>query len=180
MKVVVGLGNPGKEYEKTRHNVGFLALDELAKRNNFPAFQLESKFKAQISVSVLNGEKVLLVKPITFMNLSGEAIALLRQFYKFEVSDVLIVYDDKDMEFGKLRFRSEGSSGGHNGIKSLIACFGSETFDRLKIGVGDSAHPAYKRDASAFVLGNFSPEEMKKLGEVVLFDVCEKVEEWLI
>lgn len=180
MKLILGLGNPGKEYETTRHNVGFLALDELAERNDFTPFALDAKLKAMVSKGTIDEVSVLLVKPTTFMNLSGESLCLIKQFYKVDDANILIVYDDKDMEFGKIRFRSSGSSGGHNGIKSIIQTFGSENFDRLKIGVGDLNHPAYKKDASTFVLGKFSPQEMEKLKDIILFDACKRTEEWCV
>ena len=178
MKLIIGLGNPGKKYEITRHNIGFLALDELRVRNGCTDFKLESKFKAQIAEGNIGGEKVLLVKPTTYMNLSGESARALKKFYKLEVEDVLIVYDDKDMEFGKLRYREEGSAGGHNGIKSLISNLGGQKFPRLKIGVGDKSNPAYK-DASSFVLGKFTSKEMEVIKDDLLFDICEKIEDWI-
>ena len=176
MKLFIGLGNIGKQYEGTRHNIGFLSLDFFAAVNNFSEFHLESKFKAQISEGIVHGEKCILVKPTTFMNLSGESLALIKNFYKTPLEDIFIVYDDKDMEFGKIRIRDKGRDGGHNGIKSIIKNLGTEEFARIKIGVGDSSHPAYK-DASAFVLGRFSEIEMKDLKEDVLPRVLEKIEE---
>ncbi len=169
MKLIFGLGNVGKEYEKTRHNVGFLAVDEFAKKYEFGDFKLESKFKAMISEKIVNREKIVLAKPITYMNLSGESLVLLKSFYKLEVDDIVVVYDDKDMEFGKIRVRSSGSSGGHNGIKSIIKVLG-ETFKRIKIGIGDKDHPAFSY-ASDFVLGRFSEKEFEDLNIDILSEV---------
>ncbi len=132
MKLIVGLGNPGKEYEKTRHNVGFRVADELA-RCLGEAWSLSEKFKA----SLLPPTSYLLAKPQTFMNLSGQSVSSLVRFYKLDPSsDLLVISDDKDMLFGKLRLRDEGSSGGHNGLESIIEHLGTEKFHRLKIGVG--------------------------------------------
>lgn len=164
MKLIFGLGNPGKKYEKTRHNVGFLFLDYLAEKFGFLVSKTESKFKAEISEGLFNGEKTLLIKPLTFMNLSGEAVQKIQNFYKVDKEDVVIVYDDKDMDFGKIRFREEGSSGGHNGIKSIISVLGKE-FKRIKIGVANDDLPKY-RDTADFVLGNFKKEEQGELGFV--------------
>jgi peptidyl-tRNA hydrolase, PTH1 family len=173
MKLIFGLGNPGTSYQSTRHNVGYLAVEELARVNLFPQFKLEAKFKAEISTANINGEKVILAKPTTFMNLSGESVSLLKSFYKLSVDDLLFIYDDKDMEFGKIRTRSTGSSGGHNGVKDLIRVLGPD-FVRIKIGVGNNTHPAYK-NASDFVLGKFSLEELTELSLTVLPEVCRLV-----
>ncbi|MBT4936836.1 aminoacyl-tRNA hydrolase [Candidatus Peregrinibacteria bacterium] len=174
MKVLVGLGNPGKEYEKTRHNIGFMALDAFLRQNDFPAFKKERKFKAEISEGIFKGEKVLLLKPQTFMNLSGESLSLIKSFYKLEVEDFVVIYDDKDMEFGKIRVRKEGSAGGHNGVKSIISYLGS-SFLRIKVGLADKNHPAFN-DTSAFVLSRFSDEELKVLDEELIPGVLEEVE----
>lgn len=161
MKLIFGLGNPGKKYEKTRHNVGFLFLNYFAQKFSFPVSKTEKKFKAEISEGNVNGEKILLVKPITFMNLSGEAVQAIQNFYKVEKQDIVIIYDDKDMEFGKVRFREEGSSGGHNGIKSIISVL-SQDFKRIKIGVANDEMSKFK-DTADFVLSNFKKEEMDEL-----------------
>lgn len=174
MKVFIGLGNPGREYENTRHNVGFMVLDAFLKQQGFPVFKKEKKFKAEVSEGSFYGEKILLVKPQTFMNLSGESLAAIKKFYKLEVEDFIVVYDDKDMEFGKIRVREEGSSGGHNGIKSIIQYLGS-SFLRLKVGVANSSHPAFD-DTSAFVLSRFLKEELEALNENIIPRVLLEVE----
>ena len=161
MKLIFGLGNPGKKYEKTRHNVGFLFLDYFAQKFSFPVSKIESRFKAEISEGIFNGEKTLLIKPLTYMNLSGESVQKIQHFYKVEKEDILIVYDDKDMEFGKIRFREEGSSGGHNGIKSIISVL-SQEFKRIKIGVANDEMSKF-RDTADFVLGNFKKDEIDEL-----------------
>ncbi|MGT2667463.1 aminoacyl-tRNA hydrolase [Streptococcus rifensis] len=134
-KMIVGLGNPGSKYHETRHNVGFMLVDKLAKAAN-ETFTEDKVFKAEIATIRLNGEKIFLVKPTTFMNKSGEAVHALVTYFGLDIADVIIVYDDLDMEVGKVRFRQKGSAGGHNGIKSIIAHLGTQEFDRVKIGIG--------------------------------------------
>ena len=137
MYIIAGLGNPGKEYENTRHNIGFDVIDRLAEEENIAV--MESKHKALIGKGYVAGQKVILAKPQTFMNLSGESLRAACDFFKVDPEEGLIViYDDISLEPGQLRIRLKGSAGGHNGIKSLIACLGSEAFNRFRIGVG---HP---------------------------------------
>lgn len=136
MKIIAGLGNPGKEYEHTRHNMGFDVIDILADRWKVAGWKKD--MKADIVTVIVGGEKVLLVKPLTYMNLSGEAVGAIAKYYKVDLDDIFIVCDDLDLPPGKTRIRKKGSAGGHNGIKSLIACLGSEAFNRFRIGVG---HP---------------------------------------
>ncbi|MCD2255947.1 aminoacyl-tRNA hydrolase [Agrilactobacillus fermenti] len=133
MKMIVGLGNPGKKYDRTKHNVGFTVVDTLSKRLN----QTLSKqdFEAQFTSFIYNGEKVFLVKPLTYMNDSGRAVGPLLHYYQMAPSDLLVIQDDMDMPLGKLRFRDKGASGGHNGIKSIIAAVQTEQFNRLKVGI---------------------------------------------
>jgi peptidyl-tRNA hydrolase, PTH1 family len=164
MKLIVGLGNAGKEYEKTRHNVGFMVIDRLVEGSDLPACTLNDKFKAEIVEGNLSGEKVLLVKPQTMMNLSGQTVGKLAAFYKLDPSDVWVIYDDADLEFGKLRIRRGGSSGGHNGINSIIEHFG-ENFVRIRFGVLND-HPS-RRNAANFVLSKFLPSEMEKLPNMI-------------
>jgi len=149
MKLIVGLGNPGKQYEKTRHNVGFMVLDAL-----FKAFNLkpQTKFKGEFAQVILKGETILLLKPQTFMNLSGESVHLVKDFYKIEDQDILVIYDDLDLPVGKLRLREKGSSGGHNGIKSIIHHLHHQDFKRLRIGIDkDNFIPT-----ADYVLGKFT------------------------
>ena len=170
MKIVVGLGNPGRQYERTRHNVGFMVVDRLASAHSL-AFSRE-KFKAQLASGTVEGEDVLLVKPQTFMNLSGESVGALVRFYNQERSDLLIVYDDVDLPFGKLRLRPDGGSGGHKGVKSLIAHLGGEEVPRLRVGIrGEFAYD----DMSGYVLGKFSSEERADLDGIIQ-TACEAVE----
>ncbi|MDD3793670.1 MAG: aminoacyl-tRNA hydrolase [Candidatus Gracilibacteria bacterium] len=155
MKIIVGLGNPGKEYEKTKHNVGFMFLDFFQKLNKFSDFTFESKFKAEISTGLYNGEKTLLIKPQTYMNLSGDSIISIMHFYKIDKNNFIVIYDDLSMDFSKLRFRDKGSAGGHNGIKSIIKHLG-EDFKRIKVGIGYDT----KFEVSDWVLSKFSEEEL--------------------
>ena len=134
-KLVVGLGNPGSKYHETRHNVGFMAIDLMAKELGL-TFSEEKTFKAEVASTFLNGEKVYFVKPTTFMNESGKAVHALLTYYGLDIEDLLIIYDDLDMEVGKIRLRAKGSAGGHNGIKSIIQHIGTQTFNRVKIGIG--------------------------------------------
>ncbi len=166
MKVICGLGNPGAKYEKTRHNVGFRAVDVFAQKNEFPPF--EEKGKALISEKGQGFKKVILIKPLTFMNLSGEAVAPLLQFYKIEPKDLIVVYDDVDLPLGALRYREKGSAGTHNGMKSLIQCLATLDFPRLRIGIESRGETAPEQmPLDAFVLAPFAAEEEKSLKETL-------------
>ena len=157
-KLVVGLGNPGSKYRETRHNVGFMAIDLMAKELGL-TFSEERTFKAEVASTFLNGEKVYFVKPTTFMNLSGLAVRALLAYYNIPMEDFIVIYDDLDMEVGKLRFRQKGSAGGHNGIKSIISSLGTQSFPRLKVGIGS----VKKDEVIDYVLGKFSKKEMEIL-----------------
>ncbi len=157
--LIVGLGNPGPEYEKTRHNVGFRALELLAKEAGVKVDR--AKFRALTHTAELAGQRVLLVKPQTFMNNSGEAVQLAAMFYKVPISHILVLSDDISLPVGKIRVRPEGSAGGHNGLKSIISRLGSQDFPRVKIGVGAKPHPDY--DLADWVLSRFPAEEEKAL-----------------
>ena len=161
--LIVGLGNPGDQYENTRHNVGFRALDELAEIANVPVQKL--KYKALTNTSTVSGAKVLLMKPITYMNLSGEAVGEAARFFKIPPERVLVFSDDVSLPVGKLRIRKSGSAGGHNGLKSIIQHLGTDQFPRVKIGVGGKPHPDY--DMADWVLGKFPPEDKKVIDEMV-------------
>ena len=155
MYVIAGLGNPGKKYAKTRHNVGFDTLDIVADRYRIDIST--EKFKALVGTGVIDGQKVILVKPQTFMNLSGESLRQVCDFYKIDPEEELIViYDDISLEVGQLRIRRKGSAGGHNGIKNIIANLGSSVFPRIKVGVGEKPK-GY--DLADYVLGKFSKED---------------------
>lgn len=158
-RLVVGLGNPGLEYARTRHNAGFLAVDTLAKQANVSLQQM--KFRADCGEAMLGGVRCLLMKPVTYMNNSGEAVAAAAEFYKLKPEQVLVLYDDISLPPGKLRIRRKGSAGGHNGIKSIIALLGSDEFPRIKIGVGAKPNPAY--DLADWVLSKFQEAEWQEM-----------------
>lgn len=156
MKLIVGLGNPGKAYTKTRHNVGFMVLDALMQELNLKP---QNKFKAEFAQTTLHGEVVYLLKPQTFMNLSGESVRLIKDFYKIEDPDILVIYDDLDLPVGKLRLREKGSSGGHNGIKSIISHLHHQDFKRLRIGI--DKNPLIP--TADYVLGQFLKTDQDNL-----------------
>lgn len=155
MYIIVGLGNPTREYENTRHNIGFDVIDKLAQE--FSITVLEKKHKALIGKGIINGQKVILAKPQTYMNLSGESVRELVDYYKVdEETELLVIYDDISLDVGQLRIRKKGSAGGHNGIKSIIQHLGTDAFLRIKMGVGEKPK-GY--DLADYVLGHFSKEE---------------------
>ena len=153
LKLIAGLGNPGKEYENTRHNVGFEVVDMLAA--GFGEKIKTKKFNSLITAIDIQETRLFLVKPQDYMNRSGDAIALVRGFYKIELEDVLVITDDMALEPGKIRLRGKGSAGGHNGLKDIISKLGSQEFARLRIGIGKSPYP----DSRNYVLGRFSSDE---------------------
>lgn len=161
--ILVCLGNPGDAYENTRHNVGFAAADALGERLNKPIQRL--KFKALTNVVEYGGAKVLIMKPTTYMNLSGEAVREACQFYKLPPERVLVVCDDVSLPVGKLRLRRNGTAGGHNGLRSIIGQLHSDQFPRVKIGVGQKPHPDY--DMADWVLGKFSKEDRKTIDATI-------------
>lgn len=161
--ILVCLGNPGDKYENTRHNVGFLTADALGERLNKPIQRL--KFKALTNVVEYGGCRVLLMKPTTYMNLSGEAVREACQFYKIPPERVLVVSDDVSLPVGKLRLRRSGTAGGHNGLRSIIGQLHSDQFPRLKIGVDQKPHPDY--DMADWVLGKFSKEDRKTIDAAI-------------
>ena len=165
MKLIIGLGNPGKKYEQTRHNIGFLVIGELQRELNTPDFKLNKKFQAEISEININKEKIILAKPQTFMNESGKAIKLLKNFYKIPIKNIFVVRDDIDMELGKYREKKNSSSGGHNGINSIIKNLGSQSFTQIKIGIKNNS--LEKLNPADFVLQNFTNQEKEKLKERV-------------
>ena len=161
--LVVGLGNPGEKYENTRHNAGFLVADELGERGRFPIQRL--KFKALTNAAAIGGQGALVMKPATYMNRSGEAVGEAARFYKVAPNHVLVISDDVDLPLGKLRIRTGGSAGGHNGLKSVIQHLGTDQFPRLKVGVGGKPHPDY--DMADWVLGKLQGEDKKVMDEAV-------------
>ena len=169
--IVAGLGNPGADYAKTRHNAGFMAIDSIAEKYGVRIERL--KFKALTAEANILGVRVLLMKPQTFMNSSGEAIGEAAAFYKIPPENIIILHDEISFEPGKLRIRRKGSAGGHNGLKSIIAHLSSEDFPRIKIGVGQKPTPDY--DLVSWVLGKFPKEDMEKLSGQFA-DICSSVE----
>ena len=161
--MLVCLGNPGDEYENTRHNVGFMVADELAERQGKPIQRL--KFKALTNIFSIGKEKVLIMKPVTYMNLSGEAVRPAMDFYKIPADHVLVVSDDVYLEVGRLRIRTKGSAGGHNGLKNIIQHMGTDQFPRVRIGVGEKPHPDY--DMADWVLGKFAGEDLKTISQAI-------------
>ena len=160
MYLIAGLGNPTREYEKTRHNVGFSVIDVLADKYNIDVS--DRKHKALCGRGVIEGEKVLLLKPQTFMNLSGESIREAVDYYKIDPEDIIVIYDDISLDNGQIRIRAKGSAGGHNGIKNIIAHLGGQVFPRVKVGVGEKPS---KYDLADYVLGHFSKEEQVLMDE---------------
>ncbi|MGL4336959.1 MAG: aminoacyl-tRNA hydrolase [Turicibacter sp.] len=170
MKLFVGLGNPGSKYERTRHNAGFLVIDELSKKWNIELSE-EKKFKGLVGRGMVNGEKVILLKPTTFMNLSGESVRAVMDFYEIDLDDMVVIYDDLDLPQGKIRLRLKGSAGGHNGIKSIIAHTKTQEFKRIKVGI--DRHP--KIPVVDYVLGRFTEDELAMVMQAVDLSVkaCE-------
>ena len=162
MKLVAGLGNPGRDYAGTRHNIGFGVIARISDKYNIPLTGKEHK--AICGKGMIGGEKVILAQPQTFMNLSGECVRSLVDYYKLESEDIIIAYDDIDLEVGQLRIRSKGSAGGHNGIKNIISHLGTNEFPRVKVGVGGEPEGG---DLVRHVLGRFSREDEKVIGEVL-------------
>lgn len=160
MYIIVGLGNPGKKYEHTRHNVGFEVIDILADRIGIHVD--ESKHKGLVGRGMLEGQKVVLVKPQTFMNLSGECVRAVADFYKVPKEEIIVIYDDISLEPGQLRIRTKGSAGGHNGIKNIIAHLGTQVFPRVKVGVGEKPR---MMDLADYVLSHFTREEQGKMND---------------
>jgi peptidyl-tRNA hydrolase, PTH1 family len=172
MKLIVGLGNPGKKYEATRHNVGFMVIDELAKKFQINMSE-KSKFKGVIGQGNIK-DQVILLKPTTFMNLSGESVKLVKQFYNLKDQDILIIYDDLDLVCGKVRLRQKGSAGGHNGIKSILSSISSENFHRLKIGIDrDQVIPVVD-----YVLGKFTKQQKEAIDQAIMQSL-NIIEDWV-
>ena len=161
--LVVGLGNPGKKYENTRHNTGFRVMDALCKEHSVSCDR--SRFQALTGEAVLGGKRVLLVKPQTFMNLSGAAVHEAASFYKIPPERILVIFDDISLPVGSLRIRAKGSAGGQNGVKDIIAQLGSQDFPRIKVGIGAKPHPEY--DLADWVLSNVTPDEQEAMNDAV-------------
>ena len=161
MYVIAGLGNPGKKYANTRHNMGFITIDQLAEKHDIKVDKV--KFKALVGEGRIAGQKVLLVKPQTYMNLSGESIQEVMHFYKLEPEELIVIYDDLDLDAGALRLRKFGSAGTHNGMRSVVQHLGSDRFPRIRLGIGNQG----KKDIIDFVIGGFSKDEVPVLEEAV-------------
>ena len=167
MKLIVGLGNPGREYENTRHNIGFQLLDCIANKKGI-SFS-KSKFNAECAEIFIAGEKVLLIKPLSFMNLSGSVVSKFVSFYKIDLDDILVIQDDLDMNLGRVKIVHNSSSGGHNGIKDIERCLGSKAYVRVKIGISNDK----TKDTKDYVLGRFNKEEMDLLSNI--YDVLSMI-----
>lgn len=171
MYLIVGLGNPEEEYANTRHNMGFDTINEIAKRNNVAI--TKSKFKGLYETAIIQGKKVILLKPQTYMNLSGESIKEICEFYNIELKDIIVIYDDIDIEKGKIKLRKKGGPGSHNGMKSVVQELGTTEFPRVRVGIGQ---PEFKNDMINYVIGKVPDEEQKILAEGVK-KASEAVEE---
>ena len=173
MRLIVGLGNPGKNYESTRHNVGFMTIDKVAEHFN-AEFRLESKLKGMITSVVYKGEKTFLLKPMTYMNLSGDAVVKYLNFYKIDVSDMVVIQDDLDMPLGNIKLLFNRGDGGHNGIKDIVLKSGSRNFLRVKIGIGKSN----LIDTKDYVLGEFTSND-KEIINSVFFEIRDIVNDYV-
>ncbi|MBR2712957.1 MAG: aminoacyl-tRNA hydrolase [Bacilli bacterium] len=167
MKLIVGLGNPGKEYENTRHNIGYIVINKYLEKKGFSLNK--DKFNGKFTKENINGEEIVFLEPETFMNLSGECVKKVMDFYKIDVDDILVVQDDLDLELGKVKLKENSSSGGHNGIKNIELNLGTNSFKRLKVGISNNK----SIDTKDYVLGKFSKEEKETLDKVT--DICTDI-----
>ncbi len=167
MKLIVGLGNPGKQYERTRHNIGFECIDALSKKWDAPLSQM--KFNGMYTTIHRPEGKVILLKPLTYMNLSGESVRPIMDYFDIEIEDLIVIYDDLDLEVGKLRLRQKGSAGGHNGIKSLIQHLGTQEFNRIRVGI---SRPPAGMKVPDYVLSKFTKDEDSIIENAINKTVC--------
>ena len=174
MKIIVGLGNPGEKYAKTRHNTGWLFIDYLSKIYNVDV--TKNNCDALVGETKVNGEKIVFVKPLTFMNLSGNSVAKIKKWYKVENKDIMIAFDDIDIPFGTFRYREKGSGGSHNGMKNIVQMLSREEIPRIRIGLGGLKHE--KQDMADFVLQRFKNDELEKL-ESVFLDASKVIEDFI-
>lgn len=175
MKIIVGLGNPGPKYGKNRHNTGFMAVQALFEKLEGKEWKDSPKFKSLIAEVQLNGEKTLLVKPLTMMNLSGLAVAKILNFYKESPENLTVIYDDLDLPLGEVRVRDKGSAGTHNGMKSIIASLGTEEFPRIRIGIEARGKTSpEQQDTTSYVLSDFTEEEEPKINKAIE-EACEEI-----
>jgi len=175
MKIIVGLGNPGKDYEQTRHNIGWLFLEYLAEK--YGTSITKSNCDSLVGEVKVNNEKIVFAKPLTYMNLSGNAVSKLKKWYKVENEDILIIYDDIDIPFGTIRFREKGSGGTHNGMKNIVQMLSTQDISRIRIGLGGLKHE--KQNMADFVLQRFKKEELEKLNNEIFPEAEVKFEEFL-
>lgn len=173
MKVIIGLGNPGEKYKDTRHNVGFMVIDELLKRHSIKLDK--QKFNAYYAIEFIRGEKVMFVKPYTFMNLSGDAVRPLIEYYNVKVDEIVVVYDDLDLPTDKIRLRQKGGHGGHNGIRSLIDQLGTKDFNRIRVGIG---RPTNAMAVVDYVLRSFTKEQKNDI-EISILAAADACDDWL-
>lgn len=164
MKAIIGLGNIGKEYERTRHNVGFMALDKIAATYSFGPFHLEDKFEAEISQGTIKDEKIILVKPQTFMNASGRSVQKVLNFYKLTMQDIIVIQDDLDIMLGNHRVSFSRNSAGHKGVQSIIDSLSSKDFKRIRVGIKIEDRPIPTEN---YVLGNFTKEETETIEKII-------------
>jgi len=171
-KIIIGLGNPGDQYKNSRHNIGFGIIELIRKEWKFPAFEFNKKFNSELSkglFEIQNSEfEILLIRPQTFVNLSGEAISDILKFYKLTPDDIVVIHDDLDIALGKYKVATDSSSAGHNGVQNIIDRLGTQKFKRVRIGIGEevSGAPVCRTDAHDFVLGKFSEEELEKIKKI--------------
>jgi PTH1 family peptidyl-tRNA hydrolase len=165
MKLICGLGNPGREYERHRHNIGFMVVEALLPRARAELNQ--EKFQARVGQGTLGGERLLFVEPQTYMNLSGRSLAEAARFYKVAVEDILVIHDELDLPFGRLQLKAGGGSGGHNGLKSSVQSLGADGFIRLRFGIGKPEGPNAKERVAGYVLSNFDDGERRQLEELI-------------
>ena len=174
VKIIAGLGNPGEKYKNTRHNIGFMITEAFASKNNITG-SFNSKFNAIHGKGLVNKQEVIIIQPLTYMNLSGESVAKVLNWYKADISDLLVVCDEISMDLGKIRFRPSGSAGGHNGIKSIISSCGGQNFPRLKVGIGPNPG---EHALSSFVLEKFTKKESDILKKIIPLS-AEAIEDYL-
>ena len=158
--LIVGLGNIGQEYDNTRHNVGFMCVDDFARKNDFAPWTNKNDLKCQVTQATIGDQRVILAKPTTFMNLSGEAVQAVSHFYKVSLENIIVIHDELDVDFGQIRLRNGGTSAGHNGIKSVTKHM-SESYNRIRVGIGPKPHP--EMDSADFVLSKWNAKELESL-----------------
>jgi len=184
MKIIIGLGNPGAKYNNTRHNIGFAILDKLQQEFSFPEFEFNKKFNAEISSGdyqpKTTNQKLILIKPQTFMNLSGTSVRAILDFYKLTAEDIIVIQDELDLALGKFKIATDSSSAGHNGVQNIIDQLGTQKFKRVRIGLGKvtTDEPSCRLGAHDFVLGKFSAEEQEKI-ETISADITREIKKLL-